>query len=155
LFRNPAFFGNKEARKRWNVNEYFKNPGKMEPPFLVGFACGFCHVAFDATNPPRDPEHPQWDNLAGNIGNPYFREEELMLGKGRSAFGDKHPDPKAPNDPYRTRGLTDEDFLYHYAVTQQPGTSETSRISYDFINNPNTINPIFGFSYRPKNHTET
>jgi mono/diheme cytochrome c family protein len=152
LFHNPAF--NDEAKKRWDVNEYFKNPGKMEPPFLVGFTCGFCHVAFDATNPPRDPENPRWDNLAGNIGNQYFREGELMLGKGRSAFGDKHPDPSAPNDPYRTRGLTDEDFLYHYAVTQQPGTSETSRISYDFINNPNTINPIFGFKYRPK-HTET
>jgi hypothetical protein len=158
LFDNPAF--DEKAKKQWqedperHVREYFKNPGKMEPPFLVGFTCGFCHVAFDPLNPPEDPENPRWQNLAANIGNQYMREGELMLGKGRVVFGDKHPGPRAPDDPYQTAGLTDEDFLYHYAATQQPGTTETSRISYDFINNPNTINPIFGFRYRPT-FTET
>jgi mono/diheme cytochrome c family protein len=145
LFDNPAF-----NKQRWDVGKYFQNPGKVEPPFLVGFTCGFCHVAFDPLNPPRDPENPRWDNLAANIGNQYFREGELMFGKGRVVFGDKNPDRAVPGDPYLTRGLTEKDFLYHYAVTQQPGTSETSRISYDFINNPNTINPIFGLKYRPK-----
>jgi hypothetical protein len=149
LFDNPAFKGD-----QWDLGRYFQNPGKVEPPYLVGFTCGFCHVAFDPNNPPKDPENPRWENLAANIGNQYLREGELMLGKGRVLFGDKHPDPAAPGDPYRTRGLADEDFLYHYAATQQPGTSETSRVSYDFINNPNTINPIFGLKYRPK-FTET
>ena len=51
-------------------------------------------------------------------------------------------------DLYRTRGLIDQDFLYQYAATQQPGTSETSRISYDFLNNPNTINPIYNLGKR-------
>jgi mono/diheme cytochrome c family protein len=149
LFDNPAF-----KEEQWDLRRYFRNPGKVEPPYLVGFTCGLCHVAFDPLNPPANPEEPRWENLAANIGNQYFREGELMLGKGRAAFGDKHPDPAAPGDPYRTRGLNDGDFIYHYAATQQPGTSETSRISYDFINNPNTINPIYGFKYRPT-HPET
>jgi hypothetical protein len=152
LFDNPAF--DQAARKKWDLAEYFKNPGKVEPPYLVGFSCGLCHVAFNPNNPPKDPESPRWDNLAANLGNQFFREGELMFGKGRILFGDKRPDPAFPGQPYKTRGLTEDDFLYHYAVTQQPGTSETSRISYDFINNPNTINPIFGLKYRPR-FTET
>src|SRR5207253_6877665 len=95
------------------------------------------------------PETPRWENLAANIGNQYFREGEILLGKGRVFFGDKHPTLRSRGDPYQTAGLTDVDFIYHYAATQQPGTSETSRISYDFINNPNTINPIYGISLRP------
>jgi hypothetical protein len=146
LFPNPKFDNN--AKAKWNLTEYFANPGKTEPPYLVGFSCAFCHIAFDPNNPPRDPEKPRWENLAANIGNQYFREGELFLAKGRVLFGNKHPDPMSPRDPYKTRGLTDEDFLFQYAVTQQPGTSETSRISYDFINNPNTINPIYNLAHR-------
>ncbi len=137
LFRNPQF-----NEKLWDSDEYFRNPGKVEPPYLVGLTCAFCHIAFDPNNPPENPERPRWEHLAANIGNQYLREGELFLAKGRIAFGDKNPDPAAPRDPYRTRGLTDGDFLYHYAATQQPGTSETSRFSYDFINNPNTMNPL-------------
>jgi hypothetical protein len=147
LFKNPLF--DDAAKAKWDVVEYFKNPGKMEPPYLVGFSCGFCHVSFNPNNPPADPENPRWENLAANIGNQYLREGEIFFGKGRVVFGDKHPDPAAPGDPYKTSGLSEQDFLYHYAVTQQPGTSETSRFSYDFINNPNTMNPLFGLRYRP------
>jgi hypothetical protein len=50
---------------------------------------------------------------------------------------------KYAEDPYDTGGLDETSFLYQYGHTQQPGTSETSRFSYDFINNPNTINQIF------------
>jgi hypothetical protein len=142
-FDNPRF----DAAK-WNVSEYFKNPGKVEPPYLIGFSCAFCHMTFDPNNSPKDPENPRWENLAANIGNAYFREGELFFGRGRVLFGNKHPLPDAPQDLYRTRGLIDEDFLYQYAATQQRGTSETSRISYDFINNPNTINPIYNLGKR-------
>jgi mono/diheme cytochrome c family protein len=145
LFNNPLF-----DEEKWDVKEYFKNPGKVEPPYLVGFSCGFCHVGFDPKNPPKDPENPRWENLAANIGNQYLREGELFLGKGRIVHGDKNPEDRAPNDPYKTRGLAEGDFLYHYGATQQPGTIEASRISYDFINNPNTTNPIYGLAYRPQ-----
>jgi hypothetical protein len=146
LFPNPKF--DEAAKNKWSPEAYFKNPGRIEPPYLVGFSCAFCHITFDPNNPPKDPRAPRWENLAANIGNQYFREGELFLGKGRIIFGDKHPDPLAPQDPYKSRGLIDEDFLYQYAATQQPGTSETSRISYDFINNPNTINPIYNLGHR-------
>src|SRR5260370_17644246 len=145
LFKNQIF-----DKDKWDLKEYFKNPGKVEPPYLVGFSCAFCHIAFDPKNPPNDPEAPRWENLAANIGNQYLREGELFLGRGRITFGDKNPDPKAPNDPYKTRGLDARDFLYHYAATQQPGTSETSRFSYAFINNPNPLTPLWGIAYRPK-----
>jgi mono/diheme cytochrome c family protein len=152
LFNNPNFDKekkfDKKNKKKWDINEYFRNPGRMEPPYLVGFGCAFCHMGFNANNPPEDPENPRWENLAANIGNQYFREGELFLGRGRILFGDKNPLPDAAGDPYRTHGLTSADFLFQYAATQQPGTSETSRISYDFINNPNTINPMFNLAYR-------
>ena len=40
----------------WNAEEYFKHPGKMEPPYLIGMACGFCHIGFNPLNPPQNPE---------------------------------------------------------------------------------------------------
>src|SRR5262249_47781495 len=102
-----------------------------------------------------DPANPRWENLAANIGNQYFREGEIFFGKGRLFLGNKNPDPNDPTSGYKARGLIDKDFLYHYAATQEPGTSETSRITYDFINNPNTINPLFNLKSRPpyKEHT--
>ena len=39
--------------------------------------------------------------------------------------------------------------FHHLGETQQRGTSETSRLSYDFINNPNVINSIFYLENRP------
>lgn len=149
LFNNPKF-----NAAEWDVKKYFANPGKIQPPYLVGFSCAFCHMGFDPTKPPLDPEHPRWENLAANIGNQYFREGELFLAGGRIVLGGSNPGPSAQDDPYDTEGIGPNDFLYHYATTQQPGTSETSRISYDFINNPNTINAFWRLSRRPT-FTET
>jgi hypothetical protein len=143
-FPNPRF-----DRSKWNVADYFNNPGRIEPPYLMGFSCAFCHIAFDPNNPPKDPERPRWENLAANMGNQYLREGDLFVGRGRIVFGDRNPGPNRANNPYDTKGLDTSSFLFHYANTQQPGTSETSRISYDFINNPNTMNSIFYLGSRP------
>lgn len=152
-FKNPSFWGTtaeaQANKQKWNVTEYFKAPGKFEPPYLIGFSCAICHIAFDPTNPPQDPANPRWENLAANIGNQYFREGDLFFARGRIIFGDRNPDPKFPNDPYKTGGLDSSSFLYHYAVTQPLGTSETSRISYDFINNPTIINTVSNLPHRP------
>lgn len=127
LTPNPKFDGG-----RWDAEEYFKDPRKYEPPYLVGLSCGVCHIAFNPLRPPADPEHPQWDNLAGAIGNQYVLEGEMFEGS-----------------------LKESDFLWHVYATQQPGTSDTSRPSNDWINNPNTINTINLIdSARPK-HMET
>jgi hypothetical protein len=143
-FKNPRF-----DKANWDVKKYFEAPWAMEPPYVFGFSCAFCHMSFDPTNPPQDPENPRWENLAANMGNQYFREGDIFLGRGRAIFGDRNPGPNRSRDPYDTAGLNTGSLLFHYAVTQQPGTSETSRISYDFINNPNTINSIFNLGHRP------
>ncbi len=154
-FPNPDF--NEDLKKAWladkdgSVRKYFKNPGKVEPPYLFGITCSFCHIAFDPLNPPKDPAKPRWENLAANIGNQYLREGDLFFGAGRVVGGNANPGPNYKNgdgDPYDTKGLGPESFLYQYGHTQQPGTSETSRFSYDFINNPNTINQIINIGHR-------
>ena len=43
--------------------------GSIEPPFLIGMACGACHIAFDPLHPPKDPSHPEWTNIKGTIGS--------------------------------------------------------------------------------------
>jgi hypothetical protein len=156
-FANPAF--TPEMKAAWQKNPgssmraYFKAPGAVEPPHIFGITCAFCHVAFDPLNPPKDPVNPRWENLSGNIGNQYLREGDLFFGAGRIVGGNANPGPNYRNgdgDPYDTKGLDEKSFLYQYAHTQQPGTSETSRFSYDFINNPNTINQIINIGARAK-----
>ena len=39
LFKNPKF-----KKENWNVKAYFENPGKVEPPHLIGFTCALCHM---------------------------------------------------------------------------------------------------------------
>jgi hypothetical protein len=125
-FPNPSF----DAQK-WNADEYFKRPGKMEPPYLIGMACGFCHVGFNPLNPPENPELPRWANFAGAIGNQYWEEGRLF-----------------------NLRMPPTDFRWHVGNRQPPGTSDTSRFATDHINNPNAINSVFNLAYRPT-ETET
>ncbi len=127
LSPNPKF-----DRRRWNAEEFFRDPRKYEPPYLVGMTCGVCHIAFNPVAPPADPVNPKWENLSGSIGNQYLREGRMFEGH-----------------------MTPSDFLWHMYETQQPGTSDTSRPSLDWIDNPNTINGIYAItSWRPT-HVET
>ena len=52
--------------------------GSIEPPFLIGMTCGACHIAFNPLKPPKDPEHPAWENIDGLVGNQYSRMSEVM-----------------------------------------------------------------------------
>jgi hypothetical protein len=119
-FENPAF----DATK-WDLEEYLKNRA-VEPPYLVGMSCGFCHVGFNPIDPPADVNRPTWANLSPGIGNQYFREGQLFSGS-----------------------MTAGDFRWHVASRQPPGTSDTSRFATDHINNPSAINPILNFAFRP------
>jgi hypothetical protein len=126
LFPNPDF-----NPAKWDADKFLNVDSTIEPPFLPGLSCGICHISFNPANPPADPENPQWENLAPAIGNQYLREGEMFK-----------------------NGLADNTFLYWIFQTQQPGTSDTSRLSTDFINNPNAINSIwYILSARPK-HAE-
>lgn len=100
--------------------------GSIEPPFLIGTSCGACHVAFDPLNPPDDPANPQWANIKGTVGNQYTRISEI-LGSGMAAS-------------------TLEFQVFAHA---RPGTSDTSAIPTDQVNNPGTINALIHTDQRP------
>ena len=123
LFPNPEF--DDKARKTWdgarfmNDSSYY-NSNKLIRPYRVGVACGACHIAPNPSNPPGDPETPRWENLASAIGNQYLNEGKVFacnVAKGG--------------------------FFYEMLAAQPRGTSDTSRIATDHINNPNAINSIF------------
>jgi hypothetical protein len=128
IFDNPDFKG--EAVKKWDSNRFYNDPDygvqqDLVRPYRIGISCGSCHIAFHPCNPPADPENPSWENLASAIGNQYIREGPVF----------------APN-------VKPGGFFYEMTSVQPPGTSDTSRIATDHINNPNAINPIFDLGSR-------
>ncbi|MEO6807936.1 MAG: hypothetical protein ABI353_02355 [Isosphaeraceae bacterium] len=103
----------------------------LEPPYLIGMACAVCHVGFDPLNPPANPAEPSWANLAPGLGNQYLQEGRVF-----------------------TIGITDKrQFRYQVGQVQPAGTSDTSRIPSDFLNDPTAINPIFNLGPRLKIRT--
>jgi hypothetical protein len=128
-FQNPKF-----DPQKWDLAVYKADPAKIEPPYIVGMACGFCHVGLNPNKPPADPAHPHWSELHPGIGNQYFREGLFFTYTLKSR-------PQAA------------DFRWQVAFHQPPGTSDTSRVATDHINNPNAINVIVNLNQRPK-HAE-
>ncbi|MGH7945243.1 MAG: hypothetical protein ACREF9_09560 [Opitutaceae bacterium] len=123
LFPNPDF--NEEARKKWDGQRYHSDQdyavGKdLVRPYRVGISCGSCHIAFNPLNPPADPANPRLENLASAIGNQYIREGRTFA-----------------------NNVKEGGLFWEMLKAQPPGTSDTSRIATDNINNPNMINPIF------------
>ncbi|MGH8019613.1 MAG: c-type cytochrome [Opitutaceae bacterium] len=123
LFPNPAF--DEEAKAKWDGERFYDDPDyAVDPglirPYRVGVSCGSCHIAFNPLNPPADVDSPRWENLMSAIGNQYIREGVAFAGNVKEG------------------GL-----FWEMLKTQPPGTSDTSRIATDHINNPNAINPIF------------
>jgi hypothetical protein len=128
IFPNPAF--DDEARKKWDAARFYNDQGyavndQLVRPYRVGVSCGACHIAFNPTRPPKDPENPEWENLASAIGNQYIREGKVFA-----------------------HNVQKGGFFYEMLKLQPPGTSDTSRIATDHINNPNAINPIFRLATR-------
>lgn len=124
-FKNPKF-----DRFTWSVDKYMADPASVEPPYLIGMTCGFCHIGFDPLSPPKDVENPRWYNMAPAIGNQYFHEGTLFSLK-----------------------LNSKDFRWQVANTQPRGTSDTSRFATDNIFNPNAINSVVHLAHRPS-HSE-
>lgn len=120
-FKNPNF-----NPANWDAEKYRTHPAGMQPPYLIGMACGFCHVGFHPLNPPADPERPKWSELAGAIGNQYWEEGRLFNLK-----------------------MTPKDFRWHLGNRQPPGTSDTSRFATDHVHNPSNINAVFLLAHRP------
>ncbi|MEO8439725.1 MAG: hypothetical protein ABI540_05825 [Spartobacteria bacterium] len=134
LFPNPEF--DDAARQKWDGARFMNDPAyysnnNLIRPYRVGVSCGACHIAPHPSNPPADPENPRWENLASAIGNQYIREGKVF----------------APN-------VQKGGFFYEELAAQPPGTSDTSRIATDHINNPNAINPIFLLAERERIATQ-
>jgi hypothetical protein len=123
LFPNPAF--DEHAAKAWDADRYYTDPAyynskTLVRPYRVGMSCGFCHVGPNPLQPPADPENPKWENLSSNVGAQYLRVDRIF---------DWDADPSA--------------FVFQLFHTSRPGTSDTSFISSDNINNPRTMNAVY------------
>jgi hypothetical protein len=128
LFPNPDF--DEEAEKHWDPEKYYTdsnyyNDKNLVRPYRVGMSCGFCHVGPNPTNPPRDPEKPEWENLNSNPGAQYFWIDRIFMW-----------DADASSFPYQ---------LFY---TSRPGALDTSLVSSDYINNPRTMNAVYSLGAR-------
>lgn len=99
----------------------------VEPPFLIGMACGSCHIAFDPNNPPQDVANPKWENLIGAIGNQYSRLSEIMVS-----------------------GMSEDSLQWQVFSHTRPGVVDTSAVPTDQVNNPGTINALVNVLQRPR-----
>ena len=103
----------------------------IEPPFLIGMSCGACHIAFNPLKPPKDPAHPQWENLKLLIGNQYLRSSEIMAS-----------------------GMPTDSPEWQLFSHERPGTVDTSAIPNDIVHNPGTMNALISFASRPHGFSE-
>jgi hypothetical protein len=128
LFPNPDF--DEAAAKKWDAEKYYSDPKyynskDLVKPYRVGMSCAFCHIGPDPVRPPADPEHPEWKNLASNVGAQYFWIDRIL---------DWDADPAT--------------YIFQMFHTSRPGTLDTSLVSTDNINNPRTMNAVYGL--RPR-----
>ena len=98
----------------------------VEPPFMIGEACGTCHVGFNPVRPPENPSEPKWDNILFAIGNIYIRFTDML------AAGTKP-------------GSLEREVFVH----GRPGTVDTSAITNDYANGAGTFNAIINTDQRP------
>lgn len=128
LFPNPDF--DEAAAKQWDANKYYNDPTYAQRkdlvrPYRVGMSCGFCHVGPSPTNPPADPEHPEWKNLSSTVGAQYMWVDNLFVTDASS-----------------------DNFMFQVLHTYRPGALDTSLISTDSINNPRTMNALYNVGPR-------
>ncbi|MDR3747411.1 MAG: hypothetical protein P4M04_04530 [Acidobacteriota bacterium] len=128
LYPNPKF--DAAARARWDANRYYSdtnyyNDPKLVRPYVVGMACGFCHISFNPAKPPDDPENPRWENLSSTIGNQYLKASSFFASKA------------APDS-----------FAFQVLHSWAPGTIDTSFLATDNLNNPSNMNPIYAVPAR-------
>ena len=124
LFPNPAF--DEAAAKKWDPKRYYDDPSyyndkKLVRPYRVAMSCAFCHVGPNPIKPPADPENPKWENLSSNVGAQYFWIDRIFAWQS---------DPSS--------------FPVQLFRTSRPGTLDTSLVSSDNINNPRTMNAVYG-----------
>lgn len=90
--------------------------------FVIGHPCVQCHVGFDPTNPPENPNQPKWEHLTATIGNQHIVQPDAFF----------HGAPT--NSPAR-----------QILKGGRIGTIDTSLVASDWIHNPGTQNNIMDF----------
>jgi len=104
---------------------YQEDELKKNRRFVVGHPCVQCHVGFDPTNPPPNPNEPDWEHLSATIGNQHINQPTMFF-------------QGAP-----------EDSLARIALQAgRVGTIDTSLVANDFQNNAGTQNNIMDFQNR-------
>ncbi len=102
---------------------YSKDELKKNQRYVLGGPCVQCHVAFDPTNPPKDPNQPKWENIHATIGNQYTMQPlQYVMG--------------VPDDNFAKQVLKNG---------HRVGTIDTSVVASDFQHNPGTQNNIMDF----------
>ena len=124
LFPNPEF--DDGAARRWDPEKYYTNSTYYNDPALVrpyrvGMSCGLCHVGPNPIRPPADPNNPEWANLSSNVGAQYFWTDRIF---------------------YQSADYSS--FAFQLFHSSRPGSLDTSFVSTDNINNPRTMNAVYG-----------
>ena len=93
--------------------------------YVIGHPCVQCHVGFDPTSPPKDPNNPKWENISATIGNQHINQPTMFF-----------------------QGAPLESLSRMALEAGRPGTIDTSLVANDFQNNPGTQNNIMDFQNR-------
>ena len=105
------------------TSPYSPDELKKNQRYVLGGPCVQCHVAFDPTNPPKDPNQPKWENLHATIGNQYTMQPlQYFMGVAEDNFA--------------------KQVLTH---GHRAGTIDTSVVASDFQHNPGTQNNVMDF----------
>ncbi len=101
---------------------YSETEIKENKRYVIGHPCVQCHVGFDPTNPPQNPNEPKWENLSATIGNQHIRQP-LAFFQG------------APSNHLANQAV----------MAGRLGTIDTSIVANDWQHNPGTQNNIMDF----------
>lgn len=102
---------------------YTEGEMQAQRRFAIGHPCVQCHVAFDPTNPPANPNEPEWQNITGHIGNQYVNQ---------------------PGEAFLS-AVPEDHFAKQAIFGARRGTVDTSLNPNDFMHNPGTQNNITDF----------
>ena len=72
-FDNPAF-----DAVEWSLQAYRNDRASIEPPYLVGMSCGFCHVGFSPIKPAGRPEQGDVGESVADDRQSVFRRRQAV-----------------------------------------------------------------------------
>lgn len=101
---------------------YHEDEVKQNKRFTIGHPCVQCHVAFEPTNPPINPNEPEWSNLSATIGNQHTRQPMAFF-----------------------QGVPQDHLANQILMGGRLGTIDTSIVASDWMHNPGTQNNIMDF----------